>query len=929
MKSKKILALMLVLLLVLSVLPMTAWADEWEEDPATEVLEETSTEEIPAEMPEEAPTEPEAQDPPAPTEITAGGEIEAPDAQPKEPAPDEPTSIVASGECGSEGDNVTWTLDDEGTLTVSGTGAMADYAQSTETPWFSNKMMLTSIVIEPGVTILGKNVFNSCGNAVSVSIPDTVTTIGPSAFSNCGFASVEIPDSVVSIGAWAFSRNLHMISIQVGNGNENYASVDGVLFSKDLSALICCPAGRSGEYVIPNSVTQIVENAFGNCANLTSILIPTSVTVIGLGAFQNCTGLTSISIPNSVTNMGESVFYNDSGLMNVTLPDSLTSIKRSTFYSCLSLTDINIPAGVTAIESQAFSMCSGLFSINIPEGVTSIGFAAFNGCSALTSIIIPDHVTVIGDNAFQYCSGLTEIIFQGSAPAFGTKAFFRVAATAYYPADDPTWTEDVRQDYGGTITWEAGSVTAPLRILIQPVDTDAPLGEQVRVFVAAQGSELTYQWWIKNAGASRFSKSSVMTSTYQTTMSNKADGRQLYCVVTDKYGNSVTSDTVTISIQSGLTVIASGNCGANGDNLTWTLNAEGTLTISGTGAMADYFDMAGLLSPWHSYSDRITAVVIEPGVTHIGKYAFESHQCMTTAVIPSGVISIGRAAFLGTGLTEISLPGSVTGIEDYAFSACYELTNISVSSDNPEFSSVDGVLFDKNLWTLICCPAGKRGAYTVPATVTRIGTGAFSECSLLTGVTLPSSVKNIGNGVFSECMQLTSITIPADVTLIGGDAFFGCFRLAAILFEGSAPYLGTNMFSEVTATAYYPANDPVKDQYGHEVTTEIVTLSASAPLEIVTQPQNASAPMGQTVSVSVEATGDGLSYQWYIKNAGAAKFSKSSIVSDTYTATMSDKVNGRQIYCVVKDQYGSTVQTDTVTLSAKTQSGDITLPEVP
>lgn len=137
---------------------------------------------------------------------------------------------------------------------------------------------------------------------------------------------------------------------------------------------------------IPNTVTTIGINAFGECSALTSVIIPNSVTNIGDNAFTNCTSLMSVTIPNSVTNIGDYAF-NNCGLTSVTIPNSVISIGNEAFASCSGLTSINIPNSVTVIKEGAFAMCINLTSVIIGSGVTNIESHVFRYCSSLTSII--------------------------------------------------------------------------------------------------------------------------------------------------------------------------------------------------------------------------------------------------------------------------------------------------------------------------------------------------------------------------------------------------------------------------------------------------------------------------------------------------------------------------------------------------------------
>lgn len=191
------------------------------------------------------------------------------------------------------------------------------------------------------VTSIGKWAFERCDDLTSVTIPNSVTSIGGNAFKGCdGLTSVTIPDNVFSIGEAAFVACRSLTSIEVDVGNPNYISEDGILFTKDRTSLITYPSGKQGAYVIPNSVTSIVEEAFYGCDSLTSVTIPSSVTSIGGWAFDRCSRLASVTILNSVTSIGKAAFQHCSGLTSVTIPSSVTSIESYAFFGCATLSDV-------------------------------------------------------------------------------------------------------------------------------------------------------------------------------------------------------------------------------------------------------------------------------------------------------------------------------------------------------------------------------------------------------------------------------------------------------------------------------------------------------------------------------------------------------------------------------------------------------------
>lgn len=311
---------------------------------------------------------------------------------------------VASGECGADGDNLTWVLDDAGTLTISGEGEMEEWSLSSKVPWNSYRSEIKTAIIGNSITNISRSAFEDCSSLTHVIIGNSVTNIGRWAFDDCtSLTNVYITDLEVWCNIEYANSSSHPLN---SNGGNLY--VDGVLAT---------------DIVIPDSVVAIGEYAFYKCRRLSSVTISDGVMSIGAATFYECSGLISVIIPDSVTIIGDYAFYECSSLANVTIPDGVTSVGKFTFAGCSNMTSVTMPDGTTNIGEYAFANCRSLTSVNVPGSVTSIGSSAFFRCYKLSSITISRGIISIGDDSFSGCVSFKKAVVYSPTVVWGTDVF--------------------------------------------------------------------------------------------------------------------------------------------------------------------------------------------------------------------------------------------------------------------------------------------------------------------------------------------------------------------------------------------------------------------------------------------------------------------------------------------------------------------------
>ena len=382
---------------------------------------------------------------------------------------------------GSCGDSLTWSYNEGSkTLTISGTGAMTDYADYG--PWHSYANVMTVIIIEEGCTHVGNNAFRGLGGVNSVTLPATsLQSIGDNAFLACYLVpSFSIGKNVSSIGSGAFNGcTEHLNAITVDPDNTHYCDVDGVLFTKDMKTLVKFPDGKYQEnYDIPAGVVTVSSDAFQDNQHIQNISIPASVTAIQPNAFYHSTRLSNLTVDagNAVYVSQDGALFNKSltelivypmsnSRTSYTVPDSVTTLSANAFYANFYLQSINLPANLQHIGGHAFELTQGLNSITLPEKATDLGEALFLNSwvtsvtveakvealpastfaySGITDVRLPNTLKSIGDSAFLKCTELCAVTIPNSVTSIGNAAFSQCTSlsTVHFPSSLKTIGQD-------------------------------------------------------------------------------------------------------------------------------------------------------------------------------------------------------------------------------------------------------------------------------------------------------------------------------------------------------------------------------------------------------------------------------------------------------------------------------------------------------
>ena len=667
-------------------------------------------------------------------------------------------------------DGVTYTADME-TVVKCNPSKTGDYIMPSTVTTITDRAFagssLENVQISENVNEIVYGAFADCSSLQSVEIPESVESIGKQAFVNCdALESISVPNGVTEIGSRAFEDCNSLNAVELGTsvkalGYSAFAYCDaltGIELPESLVNIGDAAFIGSGltSIVIPNGVTKIGSETFAYTYQLESVEIPNSVTEIGNGAFEECVFLEEVRLPSNLNEIASYTFFGCQSLNSITIPDTVETIGYEAFASCISLNEVNGANGVIYVENGAFegtpfaedssNYDNGIFyignaiydvdydingavvvksgvkviprytfsgtnitSIVIPEGVECIEYGAFAGCENLSSVVLPSTLKVIESNAFEYCTSLKNIDFPEGLECIGYNAFYGSGLESIKIPN--TVTDIVYATFGSTNVSDVDLPDTPVSI-DKNVVSNTPWSEE-------QSEGLVY-----------------------------ADN-----VVLMGYNGTMPENT-TVTVKDGTLTIA-GYAFDSEQNLI-DVNIANTVEI-----ICNYaFYNTGLTSV--ELPDSVKTIEegaflrnknltsVNLGKTEVlGASVFAYCPALTYINLGTGLKEIGASVFAGTPITTLNIPASVEKIDVAAFAGCTTLEAINVDANNQYYSSIDGILYNKEGTKVIYCPASKTGVVKLGLDVTEIANGAFGVAKV-DKIIVENTAIEIGSYAFSS-----------------------------------------------------------------------------------------------------------------------------------------------------------------------------------
>lgn len=699
-------------------------------------------------------------------------------------------SVIASGVCGV---GVTWSLDSDGVMTISGTGDMNDYTAISNTPWVSDFGKIKKVVLDVGVTKIGDYAFSNCYNLQTLEIKGDYSSnpgvylgmvkdyydyeIGRYAFYSCKKLKSIVMNGRCMLDDYCFAEDTALTTATINS----FTYVGGADFQNCTALTDLYYGDTYFDYIYWKSNLSLPETTIFHCNDYTAKVTDTitcsidedgnlklygtgeipdySGTSPGKGTpwYQGKTSVTSIEIGEGITRVGYGAFYGCRPT-SLSLPSTLKTIGEHAFHNNYGLKEVTIPYEVTTIEGQAFAYTYTLETVYIPDSDISIASNAFVGCDSVVR------------KTYEKQFKITYVLDSGVNNPQNPNTYGASVGTQLY---DPS-----KEGYSFA-GWYTDASFSKKITMIKP-------GTKTDIVLYAKWTPCEYILRL-DANGGEFSNGTNITNykvqydkkygTFPTVTRDQY--RFIGWYTAKKDGEKIDADSI-VKIVNDTTLyahwndltepIASGKCGLD---LNWSLNELGELIIFGTGAMTDYSGEA----PWREYSQEISSIYIEEGCTSIGYCAFENCRSLKKVNLPKSLEIIGTGAFID----------------------CPNIEQFYVEADNSCYSSEDGILYDKEHTMLVAYPNGNKNlTCTIDKNVRKIVYGAFWGNNNIEEILMYDGVEGIDGAAFYNCTALEKITLSSSITEISVDCFYGCKNLKTVEIPTNVTALKAGCFAECT-----------------------------------------------------------------------------------------------------------------------------------
>ena len=682
--------------------------------------------------------------------------------------PFEAIAFTGSGSCG---DGVTWSLDDMGLLTISGSGAMKDYSYSENPPWGRD---ITGAVVENGVTYVGAHTFRNSVNLRSVSLAESVTGLGDFAFENCdSLVSIRLPSRLQSVGYEAIR---HCDSLT--------------------------------ELILPASLTEIGDNAFECNYALKYVFLPDTITSLPHCMFYGCTKLESVRLPSGLQSMSDQVFRGCSSLKTIELPDTLTAIGEYAFTRCTALTEIKLPANLKTIGIYAFSECTSLAELRIPYGATTIQGYAFSYCDKF-HIYIPETVSNINSSAFYPLSEEKKPVIHGRAGSYA-QTFANNAGYTFIAVDaidsgtcgaSLNWVLDEdghltvtgsgdMYDYSSQGPWGTGVKRVTLPDGLTSIGSHAFYGcpELKEVYLPQTVTSVGYQAFQYAVPCAQIGSEAAKAAS-QAGFYFKDPGSPFYYMHPNSDGQKLT-------------------LASNPDKLVTEVTIPDGVTELGMSAFQDCSLLQRIHIPssvsviqgyafYNCSSLREITLSAEP-VSYISRYAFEGCTSLNNVTITSGTASLSRDAFddgnsirlIVTGDIELTSTTGRLKVKTLDWHGTHTIPDAGITDLGNCGNSVYWMLIGSKITVFGNGPMNdfifNSNAYGTNSIMNMSCSAPWwSYMGSVTNVEIRSGVTSIGDYAFAYFQKQLNISIGRTVSRIGQSAFL---RIRATVIQNPVDY---------------------------------------------------------------------------------------------------------------------------------------------